>query len=222
MAEIDPYQLQREKMVQEQLSARGIIDDLVLAAMRAVPRHLFVPDEFRNMAYLDGPLPIGQGQTISQPYIVALMTQLAMLKGLERVLEIGTGSGYQSAVLAQVAGKVYTIERHAELADKARNVFKDLDMDNIYVYVGDGSQGLADEGPFDAILGTAAAPDIPPQLFGQLRNGGRLILPIGAHSGQTLERIVRKGEKWVREAIAPVAFVPLRGKYGWQEGDWEE
>ncbi|MDX1437025.1 MAG: protein-L-isoaspartate(D-aspartate) O-methyltransferase [Anaerolineales bacterium] len=222
MSEADQYSRERRQMVQEQLIARGIKNPRVIDAMLSVPRHLFVPDEYRDMAYGDGPLPIGEGQTISQPYIVALMTQLVMLKGGEKVLEIGTGSGYQSAVLAQIAREVHSIERHAELADSARERFKALGIDNIYVFVGDGSQGFPDEAPFDAILGTAAAPEVPPQLPGQLADGGRLVLPVGGQGGQTLERIRRVGDHWDREPIAPVAFVPLRGKYGWAESDWGE
>jgi protein-L-isoaspartate(D-aspartate) O-methyltransferase len=222
MNEPDQFKDVRDRMVQEQLISRGIRNPKVLNAMRSVPRHLFVPEEFSNQAYEDGPLPIGRGQTISQPYIVALMTQLVMLKGGEKVLEIGTGSGYQSAVLAQIAREVHSIERHSALADPAREKFKSLGYDNIYVFVGDGSQGFADEAPFDAILGTAAAPEVPPQLPGQLADGGRLVLPVGGPKGQTLERILRTGDRWNREPIAPVAFVPLRGKYGWRESDWEE
>jgi protein-L-isoaspartate(D-aspartate) O-methyltransferase len=220
MAETERYREERKRMVAEQLVARGIRSALVIQAMDSVPRHLFVPEEYRSLAYEDGPLPIGQGQTISQPYIVALMTQLLQLKGGEKVLEIGTGSGYQSAVLACIAREVYSVEQYADLSAVARERMKSLGIGNVYLYVGDGSQGLPDEAPFEGIVGTAAAPDIPPQLPRQLGDGGRLVLPVGGPSGQTLERLVRKGERWEREPIAPVAFVPLRGKYGWRDEDW--
>jgi protein-L-isoaspartate(D-aspartate) O-methyltransferase len=148
------------------------------------------------------------------------MTQLLLLKGGEKVLEIGTGSGYQSAVLAFIAREVHSIEQHPELSALAGETIRGLGVENVYLYVGDGSQGLPDEAPFHAIVGTAAAPDIPPQLPLQLEDGGRLVLPVGGPGGQTLERLVRKGDRWEREPIAPVAFVPLRGKYGWADEDW--
>jgi protein-L-isoaspartate(D-aspartate) O-methyltransferase len=216
----DQYTAERKRMVREQVESRGIRDARLVEAMGTIPRHLFVPEEYRGLAYADGPLPIGQGQTISQPYIVALMTQLLGLEGDEKVLEIGTGSGYQSAVLASLAREVHTIERFEELSETARETLAGLGLTNIFFYVGDGSQGLPDEAPFAAIIGTAAAPDVPGQLTAQLVDGGRLVLPVGGPGGQTLERIVRAGQVYEREPIAPVAFVPLRGKYGWGDKDW--
>jgi len=215
------YDIERQSMVDRQLAGRNIRDKRVLKAMRTVPRHLFVPVEHRHLAYTDGPLPIGSGQTISQPYIVALMTQLLHLEGDEKVLEIGTGSGYQAAVLAQLALEVHTIERHQELAEKAKNVFSGLGIQNIYVHVGDGSLGLVSHAPFQAILVTAAAPKTPQALLNQLDDGGCLVIPVGSRLGQYLERWDRQGTDFSHEVMVPVAFVPLRGKHGWEEGDWE-
>ncbi len=211
------FALDRKRMVEEQLLRRGIYDDHVLGAMRCVERHLFVPYEQRYLAYADGPLPIGLGQTISQPYIVALMTQLLQLKGTETVLEIGTGSGYQGAVLATLARQVHTIERHAALANYAERLFKDLGIDNIRVHIGDGSLGLPNYAPFDGILVTAAAPHVPKPLFEQLKDNGRLVIPVGSRYGQYLECWKRQGEGLTKESITPVAFVPLIGQHGWDE-----
>lgn len=213
------YKMLRERMVREQLVGRDITDPLVLKAMSEVPRHLFVPEELRSKAYYDGPLPIGHDQTISQPYIVALMTQLLDLRGSETVLEVGTGSGYQTAVLSRLAKQVFSIERHAALAEHAGRVLAQLGYDNAEVVVGDGSQGLPDQAPFDAILVTAAAPDVPEPLKAQLADGGRLVMPVGGPGGQMLERLVREGSQWRVEPIAPVMFVPLIGKHGWSEED---
>jgi len=215
------YETERHRMVEGQLSARNIRDARVLQAMRSVPRHLFVPLEHRHLAYTDGPLPIGRGQTISQPYIVALMTQLLLLEGNEKVLEIGTGSGYQAAVLAQLAGEVHTIERHPGLAETARSVLSDLGLENIHVHICDGSLGLPTLAPFQAILVTAAAPEVPQTLLKQLSDGGRLVIPVGGRLGQYLERWSRHGTDFSQEVLVPVAFVPLRGEHGWEEGDWE-
>lgn len=208
-------------MVDEQLIERDIRDERVLEAMRAVPRHRFVPLEYRYMAYNDGPLPIGSGQTISQPYIVALMTQLLHLKGDENVLEIGTGSGYQAAVLGYVAKQVHTIERHSELAEGAAGVLQELGLSNVCVHIGDGSLGLREYAPFQAILVTAAAPDVPKALLDQLDEGGRLVVPVGGRMNQFLERWERHGASFEQELLVPVAFVPLRGRYGWNEERWE-
>jgi protein-L-isoaspartate(D-aspartate) O-methyltransferase len=208
---------ERNHMVENQIKKRGIHDPQVLEAMLSVPRHIFVPAEYQEMAYSDGPLPIGLGQTISQPYIVALMTQLLQLKGTEIVLEIGTGSGYQSAILAQIAAKVHTIERHPSLAQHAAQLFKDLGFLNIEVQNGDGSIGLVSAAPFDAILVTAAAPGVPQTLLDQLSPGGRMVLPVGGRYEQSLERWVREGNQFSHESIAPVAFVPLIGESGWKE-----
>jgi len=218
------YHLQRRRMVEDQIVRRGIRDERVLAALLAVPRHCFVPVDQRDLAYEDCPLPIGYGQTISQPYIVALMTQLLELKGEETVLEIGTGSGYQAAVLAHLARQVHTIERLAPLAETARQALLELGLANVHVHVGDGSAGLPQFAPFDAILMTAAAPRLPPPLREQLTDGGRLVLPVGGLGEQRLELWQRRGELWDHEMILPVAFVPLRGKHGWSEDDsrWRE
>lgn len=205
----------RERMVQEQIAARGVRDPRVLEAMRRVPRHFFVPEAYRHLAYSDGPLPIGHGQTISQPYIVARMTELLALQGDEKVLEIGTGSGYQAAILAHLAREVHTIERVPELAQQAAERLRALGLTQVTVHQGDGSGGLPEEAPFDAILVTAAAPEVPRPLLAQLRDGGRLVLPVGTRGVQYLERWTRQGKQYRRERLEPVAFVPLVGEYGW-------
>jgi protein-L-isoaspartate(D-aspartate) O-methyltransferase len=205
----------RNRMVEDQLAGRGIRDERVLEAMRAVPRHLFVPGEIRDLAYADAPLPIGQRQTISQPYIVALMTELLDLKGDEKVLEIGTGSGYQAAILGKLAKEVYSVERLPELAEKARKLLEALGYNNVHVVVADGTRGLPEHAPFDAIVVTAAAPQVPKPLLQQLADGGRLVLPVGSRDGQILERWIRRGDQWAQERITPVAFVPLVGEHGW-------
>lgn len=212
-----PYQLQRERMVKEQLIRRDIRDQRVLEAMRNVPRHAFVPPEHRHIAYGDGPLPIGSGQTISQPYIVALMTQLLNLKGDEKVLEVGTGSGYQAAVLAYLAQEVHSIERHTSLAEQAEFTLSELGYGNVHVHVGDGTLGWAQAAPFDAILVTAGSPKVPKSLLSQLEEGGLMIIPVGGRGNQHLERWHREGDDYWHESILPVAFVPLLGEEGWQE-----
>jgi protein-L-isoaspartate(D-aspartate) O-methyltransferase len=219
MSEKNDYSSARERMVKNQLIPRGIKDKRVLDAMRTVPRHRFVPVDLRYLAYADAPLPIGQRQTISQPYIVALMTELVELKGEEKVLEVGTGSGYQAAILAQLAEMVYTVERITELAEKAKEVFEELEIENIQVIERDGSAGLPEFAPFDAIMVTAAAPRVPSPLKEQLEDGGRLVLPVGSRDGQVLERWRKKGEEIKREHIAPVAFVPLVGDFGWESDE---
>jgi protein-L-isoaspartate(D-aspartate) O-methyltransferase len=205
----------RERMVSNQLIPRGIKDERVLDAMRMVPRHLFIPADLRTMAYADAPLPIGNRQTISQPYIVALMTELLEIEGKERILEIGTGSGYQAAILAYLAEQVYTVERISELAENAQKVFQELGIENIQVFERDGSLGLPEFAPFDAIMVTAAAPKVPVPLQEQLADLGRLVLPVGSRDGQILERWRKKGKSLQCEHIAPVAFVPLVGDFGW-------
>lgn len=215
------YTDERQRMVEEQLIYRNIRDERVLEAMRSVPRHAFVPLEYRHMAYSDGPLPIGSGQTISQPYIVALMTQLLRLKGDENVLEVGTGSGYQAAVLGKLAKQVYTIERYTELADQAAAVLQKLGLNNVRVHIGDGSLGLPEHAPFQAILVTAAAPKVPQSLLEQLDEGGRLVVPVGGRMNQFLELWERRGAKFAQDVLVPVAFVPLRGRHGWKEDSWE-
>ena len=217
MAEQNLYQLQRERMVKEQLIRRDIRDQRVLEAMRSVPRHAFVPPEHQHMAYGDGPLPIGSGQTISQPYIVALMSQLLNLNGDEKVLEVGTGSGYQAAVLAHLAQEVHTIERHTNLAEQAGHTLRDLGYDNVHVHVGDGTRGWSQAAPYDAIVVTAGSPKVPKSLLSQLDDGGRMIIPVGGRGNQRLERWYREGDDFRRERILPVAFVPLLGEEGWQE-----
>ncbi len=212
----------REDMVRSQIERRRIRDPRLLEAMLRVPRHRFVPPPFRDKAYEDGPLPIGLGQTISQPYMVAAMTDLLVLNGDENVLEIGTGSGYQAAVLAEMAGAIHTVERHPGLAHSAQLVLESLGYRNVFVHVGDGTFGWPPAAPYQAILVTAAAPDIPDPLVEQLDEGGRLVIPVGGRSGQDLERWRKTGGRIYREILFPVAFVPLRGRFGWQDGDWEE
>ena len=210
----------RNLMVSEQIISRGIQDERLLDALRRVPRHWFVPEEYANIAYTDSPLPIGNGQTISQPYIVALMTELLELKGEENVLEVGTGSGYQAALLAHLSRQVHTIERHEALAEKAEQVLMKLGLTNVLVHVGDGSLGLLKHAPFHAIMVTAAAPRAPQPLLDQLVEGGRLVLPEGGAGGQLLDRWRRQAGEYKQEHIAPVAFVPLRGQHGWKENNW--
>ncbi len=209
------YEKEREHMVESQLARRGIKDKRVLDAMRQVPRHLFVPTDVRGLAYCDGPLPIGNGQTISQPYIVALMTELLELTGQERVLELGTGSGYQAAILSLLAREVYSVERHAALAQQAEKVLAQLGYDNVVVSVGDGTLGWPEHSPYEAIIVTAAAPDVPQPLTEQLADGGRLVAPVGSRWSQVLVKVKRQGETLARERLTAVAFVPLVGKYGW-------
>jgi len=215
------YTVERQRMVDEQIQSRDVRDLRVLEALRAIPRHKFVPPEHRHLSYVDGPLPIGSGQTISQPYIVALMTQLLRLSGEENVLEVGTGSGYQAAILGYLASQVHTIERHADLANAAVSVLKELRITNVQVHIGDGSLGLPEHAPYQAIIVTAAAPDVPHSLLDQLDDGGRLVIPVGGQWGQNLERWLRKGKNYKKEVLTPVAFVPLRGEEGWKEDRWE-
>ena len=206
-----------EQMVIEQIAARGVRAPRVLEAMRRVPRHLFVPPDYREEAYGDFPLPIGQGQTISQPFIVAYMSALLNLKGNEKVLEIGTGSGYQAAVLAHLAREVHTVERLPHLALRARERLEALGLNNVAVHVGDGTLGWSENAPYDAIIVTAAAPKIPEPLLDQLAEGGRLVAPVGDRGFQHLERWTRHRGALQREVFEPVAFVPLLGEYGWPE-----
>ncbi len=202
---------ERLEMVQRQIVARGITDPLVVSAMRTVPRHEFVPEELRDLAYDDRPLPIGRGQTISQPYIVALMTELAELKGEESVLEVGTGSGYQAAVLAEIAARVYTIELVEPLLRAAAATLVRLHYRNVFPRLGDGSLGWKEMAPFDAILVTAAAARrIPKELLDQLADGGRLVAPVGGEV-QTLSVVRRRGKAFERRDVTAVRFVPLLG-----------
>ncbi|MEW6284587.1 MAG: protein-L-isoaspartate(D-aspartate) O-methyltransferase [Chloroflexota bacterium] len=205
---------ERRLMVERQLRGRGISDRRVLEAFETVPRHLFVPEEYRHLAYEDGPLPIGFSQTISQPFIVAYMTQLLDLTGNERVLEVGTGSGYQAAILSALTAEVHTIELIPALAERARKTLEQLGVTNVSIHIGDGSLGWEEAAPYDAILVTAAGPRVPPPLLKQLADGGRMVLPVGERGAQVLELWRREGEKFTHEILLPVAFVPLRGREG--------
>jgi len=216
------YTGQREYMVREQIERRGVKDPFVLAAMRVVPRHEFIPPDQQHWAYSDGALRIGMGQTISQPYIVALMTELMELTGDETVLEVGTGSGYQAAILAQIVSQVHTVERHASLAKSAQQQLISLGFSNVQVHVGDGTLGLPEYAPFQAIMVTAAAPEVPKSLLDQLDQGGRLVIPVGGKYSQRLEVWRREGTKYTQKAITSVAFVPLLGDEGWKEKDWKK
>jgi protein-L-isoaspartate(D-aspartate) O-methyltransferase len=217
----DRFRQEREEMVRVQIESRGIRSSQVLEAMRQVPRHRFVPQEHWEKAYADGPLPIGLGQTISQPYIVGAMTDMLALRGNENVLEIGTGSGYQAAVLGMLARSVHTVERHADLAQNARELLDRLGFENVFVHTGDGTLGWPPAAPYQAILVTAAAPRIPQPLIDQLDDGGLLVIPVGGQQGQDLERWRKSGGKFYRESFFPVAFVPLRGQFGWQDEEWD-
>ena len=204
-------------MVEEQLISRGLHDQKTLEAMATVPRHLFVEDAMQARAYGDHPLPIGNGQTISQPYIVALMTQALELQGHERVLEIGTGSGYQAAILSRICDRVYTIERIDSLLGKARRIFDRLHYHNIVSRIDDGTIGWPDEAPFDAILVTAGGPKIPEPLVEQLSDPGRLIIPVGDQQVQELQLLTKKDGEISNRTIEQVRFVNLIGTHGWQE-----
>jgi len=221
MDESDTFAVIRAEMVSNQIARRGLREPGLLQAFQQVPRHLFVPESLRAHAYEDRPLPIGMGQTISQPYIVALMTSLLGLKGGETILEIGTGSGYQSAILSRLAGTVHTIERVSELANLAKDRLASLGYSNVQVFCGDGSKGWLPAAPFDGILVTAAAAAAPQPLLGQLTDGGRLIAPVGNLYGQMLQLWTRDKGRFDYQDIIPVSFVPLRGEFGWSLEDWE-
>ncbi len=213
----DRFAARRESMVAEQLARRGIEDERVLAAFRRVPREAFVPDEFAGEAYEDSPLPIGEGQTISQPYVVALMTEVAKVAPDARVLEVGAGSGYAAAILAELAKEVVTIERHAALAASAREALARLGYSNVTVLQGDGSRGVPERAPYDAILVAAGAPAPPGSLKAQLAEGGRLVIPVSVDTYQELKVITRRGDRFEEENLGPVRFVPLLGQEGWVE-----
>lgn len=217
MLDLQYFLKARSEMVELQIKRRGINDARVLQAFRTVPRHLFVPEEYQASAYADHPLPIGNEQTISQPYIVALMTAGLELKGDEVVLEIGTGSGYQTAILANLVKEVHSVERIPQLSELAESNLRALEMDNIYLHVGDGSLGWADDAPYDRILITAAAPSIPKIILDQLKTNGRIVAPIGGRWRQMLEVWVKEKKRIKKEQILPVVFVPLRGAHGWQD-----
>lgn len=204
--------------IDEQLVARGIRDSRVLQAMRRVPREAFVPESSQGLAYADRALPIGGGQTISQPFMVAVMTEALMLQGAERVLEIGTGSGYQAAILAELAAEVISIERRPELADEARRIIRSLGYANVEIIVGDGTLGLAARAPFDRILVTAGAPRVPEALTQQLSaDGGRLVIPVGTSDQQWLRVIARVGDRFEDTTREACVFVPLVGDDAWPE-----
>jgi protein-L-isoaspartate(D-aspartate) O-methyltransferase len=203
--------IQRTRMVESQLRARGVKDERVLSAMSRVPRHEFVPKELRSQAYADHPIPIDQGQTISQPFIVAVMLEHLRLQSQDYVLEIGTGSGYVTALLAELAGKVFSIERHAPLANSSRELLARFAYRNVEIVVGDGSQGLPDHAPFDAIIVSAAALEIPPALFAQLREGGRMIIPVGPPEAQLLQLVGKQDGRRTITNLDACRFVPLLG-----------
>jgi protein-L-isoaspartate(D-aspartate) O-methyltransferase len=207
---------QRATMVDEQLRGRGIRDERVLAAMAKVPRDEFVAGEDRPNAYGDHPLPIGAGQTVSQPYIVAAMLEVLELRPEDRVLEVGTGTGYEAAILGELAAEIWTIERHPELAEKARQVLERLGYRNVHVVEGDGSRGLPEHAPFDKILVAAAAPRIPEALIAQLADGGRMVLPVGSREEQQLQLVRKQGGEITINNRELCRFVPLVGEAGWE------
>lgn len=211
------FEKERLTMVEDQLKRRGIRDGRVLEVMSKVPRHTFVPEGHRSASYEDRPLPIGEGQTISQPYMVAIMTQSLELKGEDRVLEIGTGSGYQTAILAELAKEVCTIERIPLLLQRAQSTLEHLGYENIFFRIGDGTKGWPEKAPFDGIIVTAGAPEIPQTLLVQLAEGGRLVIPVGPRYTQTLYKVTRRGKNYKEEDITGCVFVPLLGEHGWQE-----
>src|SRR5271154_379839 len=213
----DEFAVQRVEMIERQLRRRGVHDAGVLAAMAAVRREEFVPKEFRQRAYEDAPLPIGEGQTISQPYIVAAMTVALHVRSNERVLEIGTGCGYQAAILSRLAKIVYTIESRSELASSAAARLERLSYENVHVHCGDGTLGLPELAPFDAILVAAGAPAVPEPLPAQLAEGGRMILPVGDAENQELLCLQRRGNFFETRILDACRFVPLIGHHGWKE-----
>lgn len=207
----------RQEMVEDQIKRRGVTDPATLESFVTVPRDRFIPEPQRRFAYADGPLPIGEGQTISQPYIVALMTQALQVEPGDRVLEIGTGSGYQAAILSQMAAHVYTVERIASLAKHAEEAIRSLDYQNVSFKVDDGTLGWAEHAPYDAIIVTAGGPVVPEALISQLKVGGRLVIPVGNEVMQTLVRVRKlSDDDWSQESLESVRFVPLIGDQGWQ------
>ena len=215
MIEVTDWKVERERMVKEQIIRRGIVDERVIEAMKKVPRHLFVDKTYYHQAYKDYPLPIGNDQTISQPYMVASMTALLELKPDDKVLEIGTGSGYQAAILALMCHKVYTIERISDLRQRASSILNQLGFRNISSMVGDGSLGWAEYAPYNGILVTAGAPEIPNALIAQLADNGRLVIPVGDEFSQVLNLVEKHKGRITRKEFFGCAFVPLIGKEGW-------
>lgn len=212
---VKDFEIARKKMVETQIAARGIRDPRVLQVMREIPRHLFVDEGMWDQAYQDHPLPIGEKQTISQPYIVALMTEAAAPTPNDKVLEIGTGSGYQTAILASLCKWVYSVERIRSLAMRARKVLDQLRLYNVSIKIGDGSEGWEENAPYDAIIVTAGAPEVPKPLKDQLADGGRLVIPVGDRFSQVLYKLVKRGDEFIQEDLGGCRFVDLVGKYGW-------
>ena len=219
MQQFDEFAQVRLKMVEEQIQRRGVKDVRVLEDMRVLPRHLFVDADLSDEAYADHPLPIGYGQTISQPYIVAFMTASLGLRGQEKVLEIGTGSGYQAALLGRLAKEVHTVERVPQLAERAQIVLERLGIRNVSVHVGDGSLGWPEMSPYECIITTAAAPQVPDVFLEQLAPNGKMIIPVGTRWRQVLELWTRTDQGFEKEEILPVVFVPLLGAKGWQDSN---
>ncbi len=209
----------QEEMVTQQIMGRGVVTPRVIEAFRKVSRHLFIPEQFRSHAYNDHPLPIGEGQTISQPYMVALMTDLLDLTEEDKVLEIGTGSGYQAAILAELAKEVYTIERHRALAERAKRILQELDYKNVKVLVGDGTKGRKEFSPYQKIIVTASAPGVPQPLFEQLDEMGKLVIPVGGRWSQDLVLIQKKKGEMISKPVCGCVFVPLIGEYGYGGSD---
>ena len=209
----------QEEMVTQQIMDRGVVTPRVIEAFRKVPRHLFVPEQFLSHAYNDHPLPIGEGQTISQPYMVALMTDLLDLSKEDKVLEIGTGSGYQAAILAELGNEVFTVERHKLLAERSERILKELNYQNVKVLVGDGTKGWKEFSPYQKIIVTASAPDVPEPLFVQLDEMGKLVIPVGGRWSQDLILVQKRKGKMIRNSVCGCVFVPLIGEYGYGNVD---
>ena len=216
---MDILEVKKKSMIDSQLKSRGISSFEVLRAMSVVPREKFVSSEFIEAAYNDGPLSIGSGQTISQPYMVAMMTEALMLSNNGKVLEIGTGSGYQSAVLREITTEVYSIERISSLVEKARKVLFSLGYSDLVIRVGDGTLGWPEESPFDAIIVTSGSPKVPETLLSQLKDGGRMVIPVGSISHQRIIRITKKEGNFNKEELLSCVFVPLIGEHGWRESE---
>jgi len=208
-------QINREWMVEQQIASRGVEDERVLEAMRKVPRHLFVPPEVKSYAYSDWPVRIGHGQTISQPYVVGLMSALLEVEVYHRVLDVGTGSGYQAAILGELAAEVHSIERFANLAESAEAVLIELGYKNIHIHIGDGTQGYVASAPYDRILVGASAPSAPEPLLEQLAENGRLVIPVGSRFSQKIEVWDKQEKGFSHSSSIPVTFVPLIGRHGW-------